>query len=312
MFSIIICTYNGGNRLSRVLDSILYQKDFDLLVDEILVVDNCSTDCTAKLINEYKVKNKRIKYLYEMQQGLSYARLGGVKNALSPWIIFLDDDNFLEQNWISNAATYIESHPTIGAFNGKIVPRFFTELTDKQKQLLQVSYLGLACTTYSEDVDIHINEKSWIPFGAGLVILSAPLKKMAKIGWLKSEGRKKDKIISGEDTEMVYGVKRQGYLFGFCNDMTLYHEIGIQRLELKYLEQLYNSFGVANYIGISNKELKTLRKIKWAIIEGFKWLQGIIYINWKPKESFLFYKYKLNVCRANGYYNSLFNMNKRK
>lgn len=307
MFSIIICTYNGGSRLSKVLDSILEQNDFDEYVDKLIIVDNCSTDDTKNIVESYQASNNKIFYLYEKKPGLSNARLCGVNYCSSEWIIFLDDDNFIKQNWIRGAFQYIKSKNNLGAFNGHVIPRFNNDLTKEQSILIKVSYLGLACSTYSEDSMSKIEESKWAPFGAGLVIRTQPLKELASVGWLKSEGRKLDQIISGEDSEMTAWIKKKGLAWGFCNYIFLYHEIGEHRLNIIYLEKLYYSFGVANYIAISKKKHFILRRIKWGIIEGLRYLRGkLINVILKRKNG-LYFRNRLYISRAKGYFCCLIN-----
>ena len=108
MFTIIICTYNGGTRIERVVDCIINQECFDALVKNLLIVDNCSTDCTADIVTRLKNKNTKITYLYESHPGLSNARLCGINKADTPWVIFLDDDNFINEKWLCGVAEYIK------------------------------------------------------------------------------------------------------------------------------------------------------------------------------------------------------------
>ena len=305
MFSVIICTYNGGERLSRVLDSILNQNDFNKCVEELIIVDNHSTDETSSIVKKYKSINDSIVYLFEEHPGLSNARLCGVNYCSSEWIIFLDDDNFIQQNWIRKANQYVKSKNNIGAFNGHVIPKFNKELSAEKKELVKASFLGLACSTYSEYKIPVIDENRWIPFGAGLVVLTKPLKKFAAAGWMKSEGRKLNQIISGEDTEMTAWVKNQGYDWGFCNDMILYHEIGEHRLEIDYLEKLYYSFGVANYVAISQKSHYIMRRIKWLFIEEGQLIKGIVKKCTIKENNEQYFKNRLRISRARGYFDCL-------
>lgn len=302
MFTIIICTYNGGNRIERVVNCIVNQTMFDSLVQKVLIVDNCSTDSTSEVIKELTEENSKIIYLYEPEPGLSNARLCGIKNVDTTWIVFLDDDNFIDQNWLCGVAEYIKTHDGAGAFNGRVIPRFKEALTDEQYVLLKAAYCGLACTCYSETQDISIGEYKRMPFGAGLVILREPLENLARNGWLASQGRKQDKIISGEDTEMVEWVKESGFRCGFCETVSLYHEINIRRLELGYLRKLYMSFGESYYRIISKKKFYILRRMKWGMIEGFHFVRAfILNLKQKRKKTEDFYRNELRRARAKGY-----------
>lgn len=305
MFSVIICTYNGGCRIGRVLDCILSQDGFDKYIDELIVVDNCSTDETQNVVERYSTKNNKVVCLYEKKPGLSNARLCGVNYCSSEWIMFLDDDNFIQPGWIMNAYKYIENNDALGAFNGHVVPKFDSPLNREQYRLLEASFMGLACSACSEESITQINEGAWAPFGAGLVIRTGPLKELAGIGWLKSEGRKLNQIISGEDTEMTVWVKEKGFSWGFCNEMLLFHEIGKKRLNLNYLEKLYYSFGEANYLAISKKKYAFLRKLKWFFIESERYVAARVENFIFAKNGENYYRNILAISRTKGYIRAL-------
>lgn len=245
MFDIIICTYNGEKIIKRAIESILRQKKFIEVVNNFYIVDNNSNDRTKELILNYEKGNKKIKYLFQPKQGLSNARLKGVQNVTSDWIIFIDDDNILDQNWLVNAKKYIKENLKVGVFNGAVYPLIEDELSVKERINLKVAYKGLACTHLKkEDINLENNiHPCKLPFGAGLVIKAKELKKLAEKGWLKSEGRKGcGKLVSGEDTEMVMAILEKGYLSGYMPKCQIQHLIDKNRLQEEYLISLFKSF----------------------------------------------------------------------
>ena len=257
MFSVIICTYNGASRLKRVVEAVCSQTDYEQNVNEILIVDNCSTDSTRRVSEQLAEKIPKIHYLFENNPELSNARRCGILNATSPWIIFLDDDNFIQEGWVKEAQRYIETHIKMGAFNGNIIPSFDFALLPEQIELLKASDNALACSTWSEEQMVYVPENHWSPIGAGLVILREPLMRMLENGWLSLEGRNKTALTSGEDAEMVLWLRHFGYKWGFCNEMIMRHEISAHRLNLNYLKQLYYHCGIASCV-ICNLRTNTL------------------------------------------------------
>ena len=85
--SVIIPTFNRLDFIKDAIDSVLSQS---YVVDEIIVVDNNSTDGTNTLI---KKKYPQIKLIQEKKQGVSNARNTGILNAKNDWIAFLDSDD---------------------------------------------------------------------------------------------------------------------------------------------------------------------------------------------------------------------------
>lgn len=283
IFTVIICAYNAENRLKRTIESIINQKNYNKLVDKFLLIDNNSTDTTARIMKEFENRIENIGYIFESKQGLSYARLAGVNDTDSEWIIFIDDDNILEDNWLIEAHKYILKNNRVGAFNGSVLPLIEYNMSQKEKQILGVVYAGLACTNLCKgDIDYNLcNHPYKIPFGAGLVIKSCVLKKLSRLGWLKSKGRTGQLLLSGEDTEMCFFVKSQGYNFGYNPIMVMHHLIPRKRLEVNYLVNLYRGFEEYEYMSASNKKLYIFFRIKRFIL---------VFIKYSYKKIILYYK----------------------
>ena len=85
--SVVIPSYNRVETLKRALDSVLSQAR---PADEIIVVDDGSTDSTAEMI---KNKFPDVVYLYQKNSGVSAARNLGIAHASSEWIALLDSDD---------------------------------------------------------------------------------------------------------------------------------------------------------------------------------------------------------------------------
>ena len=90
----------------------------------VLVVDNNCTDHTQAVVEKYLRANSiSLNVVSERQQGLTPARLRGVKNTSGEWIAFVDDDCLLAENWVEQAARFATQHPNCAAFGGKITLR---------------------------------------------------------------------------------------------------------------------------------------------------------------------------------------------
>jgi glycosyltransferase involved in cell wall biosynthesis len=87
--SIIIPTRNRSNMLLSAINSVMLQSYQNY---EILVVDDCSTDDTRKVVQA--MQNGKIKYIsHDFQKGEAGSRNTGIKNATGEFIAFLDDDD---------------------------------------------------------------------------------------------------------------------------------------------------------------------------------------------------------------------------
>ena len=92
---VIIPNYNSGTYIRKCLDSLLEQ---EYKVNEIIVVDDCSTDDSPKIVKEYMKRNNNIILLEnEKNMGVSYSRNRGIENTKSEYIMFCDSDDWYEK-----------------------------------------------------------------------------------------------------------------------------------------------------------------------------------------------------------------------
>lgn len=265
-FSIIICSYNGSEKITKSIDSVINQIDYDRLVDELILINNKSSDSTEVVMKQYTLKKNNIKYYFEGNPGLSYARKKGIINAKAEWIIFVDDDNILNNNWIIEAEKYItQNSKDLGAFNGAVVPITEFKINHEEKKIMKASLKVLACTHYSfEEIDKNESKHPFrVPIGAGLVIRKEPMCDLITKGWLKSTGRIGNKLQSGEDTEMCMYVRKQGYTYGYSPSMVIQHIIPKSRLNIDYQIKLWGFIGKSVYDVISNEKLYVLKRIAY-------------------------------------------------
>ena len=100
--SVIIPTLNRVNLLKRALRSVLNQT---LPPDEIIVIDNGSTDDTKNMIKD---NFQNIKYYYLHDKGVSKARNLGIKNSNSEWLSFLDSDDEWHRKKLEKQINFIK------------------------------------------------------------------------------------------------------------------------------------------------------------------------------------------------------------
>lgn len=91
MISIIIPSYNSEKYIVETLDSVLAQTYRNF---EVLVMNDCSKDRTAEIVEAYAMRDSRI-HLVNLsgKKGVSHARNMGVQMASGEWIAFLDSDD---------------------------------------------------------------------------------------------------------------------------------------------------------------------------------------------------------------------------
>ncbi len=93
MISIIVPVYNVEAYIIRTLDSILAQTYSDI---EVIVVNDGSTDKTGFVIDDYARQHGQVKVIHKQNEGVTIARMTGVKAARGEWIGFVDGDDEIE------------------------------------------------------------------------------------------------------------------------------------------------------------------------------------------------------------------------
>ena len=98
--------FNGEKYLSEAIESVLNQSFTDF---EFIIIDDGSTDSSKNIINSYN--DKRIKYYYKKNSGLSASLNFGLKLAKGKYIARLDADDICYNNRLMEQYTFMELNP---------------------------------------------------------------------------------------------------------------------------------------------------------------------------------------------------------
>lgn len=104
-FSIIICSYNSENTLSRCLHSIEAQTYADY---EVVFIDDGSQDKSKEIVDKSNISNK-IRYYYQKNSGISVARNNGIKKASGKYLLFLDADDTINCDLLKKLDEYLKT-----------------------------------------------------------------------------------------------------------------------------------------------------------------------------------------------------------
>jgi len=114
--SVVIVTRNRARYLEGCLKAL---RQLSRKPEEIIVIDNGSSDETASVIEEFAGKNP-VRYIYEEQEGISRARNTGVKAATGEIVAFVDDDAMADPDWLSGIEAAFLENPEVGIVGGAI------------------------------------------------------------------------------------------------------------------------------------------------------------------------------------------------
>ena len=109
--SVILPVYNGERYLAEALESILGQTYTNI---ELIVVDDCSTDCTGEIIQKYSERDRRVRYIKNaVNLKLPRTLNVGFSNATGDYLTWTSDDNRYKPEALERMAYWLESKPDI-------------------------------------------------------------------------------------------------------------------------------------------------------------------------------------------------------
>ncbi len=103
--TVVIAAYNSEKYIEECLNSLSIQTDPDF---EVIIIDDGSKDNTKSICNKFISNDIRFKYFFKPNSGVSSARNLGIEKSQSEWILFLDSDDYVSQNFILNHRKNIE------------------------------------------------------------------------------------------------------------------------------------------------------------------------------------------------------------
>ena len=113
LISVVIPVFKVEKYLTRCLKSVINQTYQNL---EIIIVDDGSPDNCPQICDEYKKKDKRIKVIHKINEGLSAARNDGIKIASGNYITFIDSDDFISKFFIEELYSNIKKKHSLLLF----------------------------------------------------------------------------------------------------------------------------------------------------------------------------------------------------
>ena len=239
---LLICTYNNAALLDRALEC-LSRQTAPPERWSVLVIDNNCTDETASVVERHRSEGRipGLRRTVETQQGLTAARLCGVRSTESVWMAFIDDDCFLDEHWVESALAFASEHPGCGAFGGRNVLHWEappTEFLAKYGAVFAQQEHGPEAIRF----DLQVPYRPALA-GAGLVMRREALERS---GWLEHQQigeREGGSLASGGDQEIVIRIAKAGYELWYTPDCVLRHFIPQRRTSEAYMASLYYGIG---------------------------------------------------------------------
>jgi glycosyltransferase involved in cell wall biosynthesis len=168
--SVIICTHNPrSDYFARVLDALRHQT---LALDkwELLIVDNASR---LPLASSGDISwHPTARHVLEPELGVAYARRRGIQEASADLIIFVDDDNVMDKNYLAEAIKIKQEYPFLGVWgSGSIRGDFEVEPQERFRSWLPIREVwGTRWNNLAGSLLFGDLPEDAIPWGAGMCV----------------------------------------------------------------------------------------------------------------------------------------------
>lgn len=269
MISIVICTYNRDKYIRTALEKIA-SCGYPAEAYEIVLVDNNSTDSTASECAAFAADHPEVQYRYflETAQGLSYARNRGIAEADGDVIVFLDDDSFVEPDYLQRLSARLAEYPDAAAFGGRIDPIF--ESGKAPDWLCSWTLSWVSAIDKGPEVSLFTGGK--YPIGANMGFRTATLRGMP--GFDTSLGRTGKNLLGGEEKEIFGRITEAGGNIYYFPDVRVGHVIPERRTTREYIIRFAQGIGYSEYVRCSRKGRSSLLKRRF--FELVKWCATLV------------------------------------
>lgn len=243
--SVIICCYNSAGRLPATLRHLAAQA-CGAVPWEVVVVDNNSSDDTAEVARQQWQQlgaPAPLTVVPEPRPGLSMARDKGLAHARYGLVLFCDDDNWLEADYLREAHELMRQDPAIGVLGG-----LNTAVADVPLPAWfeQVSY-AYACGPQA-DQDGEVSPQRLYVAGAGMVVRRHLFAELAQVGFESQLlDRKGEELSSGGDSELCLLAALLGHKVAYSSRLRLQHYMPAGRLQWSYLRRLMQGHAHSSY-----------------------------------------------------------------
>jgi glycosyltransferase involved in cell wall biosynthesis len=233
--SVVLCCHNGASRLPVTLAHLKAQIP-PAAPWELLLVDNASDDDTAQIaVSIWADGPAPLRIITEPVLGLQRARARALREANYEFVGFVDDDNWLERNWLSIAYQTLADNSSLGAIGSVCIPAF--ESTEpKWFRDYHSIYAILDEAEYPETTSEYLH-------GAGLCIRRRAWARLLEGGFHSIlTDRVGQRLSGGGDAELTMAIRLAGWKIRVEPSMRLRHFMPSYRLQWRYLRLLHREY----------------------------------------------------------------------
>ena len=231
--TVALCTHNHADRLARSLADLAHLKS-PSQPWEFLVIDNASSDATPQLLAamDWRPVGVEVRVVREEKLGLSNARNRAVLEARGDFLLFMDDDETPDPNWLTAYEKAMREHQP-DALGGRIEVFFEDGVRPRWLQDELLGFLG----------KLEHGETRWLIerttpiFGGNFAFHRSVFDRIGNFD--ARLGRQGDANIGGEDTEIYRRLLEHGCRVRWVPEAIIHHRIQTPKLRRSYFLDLH-------------------------------------------------------------------------
>jgi GT2 family glycosyltransferase len=244
---VIVVNYNCCTTLNDCVKSILLSDS----VEELLLVDNASTDGSVDLLKKYNdVRLKIIKLNRNI--GLAGARNLAAFKTRTQYIAFVDADSVVDREWLQEPCQLLEEHKEIGAVQCKILSlKYPGKISYTEQGMERVDWLNMS------EEGLNFVRPILFPIGASIIT--------RRDVWNLVQGFDSSFFVGHDDIDFGIRLWLSGYQVVCCSKGIVYHDGGNLRLN-KDIAPIFQYYGVKNTLSIWAKDLQGKTIAKYVVL----------------------------------------------
>jgi hypothetical protein len=255
--SVIICTHNPRPQYLQRTLSALQRQTLPFGSWELIVIDNAST---PELEGTYDLSwHPNSRMIREPQLGLTPARLRGISESGADLLLFVDDDNVLDPDYLASTIRLMTENPHLAVIGAGILdPEFEVQPKPEVEPVLPMLALRRVPSVLWSN---NPKDSGCIPWGAGLCVRRETAGfygcLVAQLQCSSVLDRRGQQLCSGGDDLFSWAAARTGKGFGIFPELKITHLITPVRVTRSYFLRLIHdhsfSHGVLRYL-LANME----------------------------------------------------------
>jgi len=293
--TIIICTYNRDKYIYNALKSIA-KNNFSFSEYEIVLINNNSTDNTENECKRFQNDYLQVtfRYFIESNQGLSYARNRGIIEAKGDILIYVDDDAFVNKEYLRAYYELFTQKSEVYAAGGPIIPHYETEPPKWFSYFTRELITG-----YLYQGNKIGKFKRKFPGGGNAAYRKEVFE---KTGLFNVElGRKGNNLVGAEEKDIFDKMTALNMEILYIPNAILYHIIPEKKLTNDYFNRLTISIGESERM--RTLKISKIKYIKRLSSELIKWGISLVLcvgyaLAFTPQKGFKLIVFRWNVTKG--------------